>query len=121
MKLKSLLEKLNLSDKDGLFFYGDLDNEKTSFLSIRIKEIFSEKIKPDAFFCINNEPLILFFEKKRDLEKLERQIWNLNQSPAIFIHDDNQWLIKNGFKFLESKKGLDTLTSSKDLKDFEYF
>ena len=121
MRLKSLLEKLNLSDKDGLFFYGDLDNEKTSFLSIRIKEIFSEEIKPDAFFCINNEPLILFFEKKRDLEKLERQIWNLNQSPAIFIHDDNQWLIKNGFKFLESKKRLDTLTSSKNLKDFEYF
>jgi len=121
MQLKSLLEKLNLSDKDGLFFYGDLDNEKTSFLSIRIKEIFSEEIKPDAFFCINNEPLILFFEKKRDLEKLERQIWNLNQSPAIFIHDDNQWLIKNGFKFLESKKRLDTLTSSKNLKDFEYF
>ena len=56
MQLKSLLEKLNLSDKDGLFFYGDLDNEKTSFLSIRIKEIFSEEIKPDAFFVLIMSP-----------------------------------------------------------------
>ena len=100
--LSSFLETLNLSGKDGLFFYDDLSNEKTDFLSIRIENVFYEQIKPDAFFCINNEPLILFFEKKRDLEKLEKQIWNLNQSPAIFIHDNNQWVIKNGFKLLES-------------------
>lgn len=121
MKLKLLLEELYLSDKDGLFFYDDLSNKRTDFLSIRLKEVFTEQIKPDAFFCIKNEPIILFFEKKRDLEILERQIWNLNQSPTIFIHDDNQWLIKNGFKFLESTKRLDTLTSNKNIKDFEYF
>lgn len=121
MQLKSLLEKLDLSGKDGLYFYDDLSNKKTDFLSIRLKDVFFEQIKPDAFFCINNEPLILFFEKKRELETLEKQIWNLNQSPAIFIHDGIQWLIKNGFKFLESTKRLDTLTSSKNIKDFEYF
>lgn len=121
MQLNSLLETLNLSNKDGLYFYGDLSKKKTDFLSIRVKETFLEHLKPDAFFCINNEPLILFFEKKRDLETLERQIWNFNQSPTIFIHDDSQWLIKNGFKFLESTKRLDTLTSNKNIKDFEYF
>lgn len=121
MLLKSLLETLNLSDKAGLFFYDDLSGKKTDFLSIRLKEVFFEQIKPDAFFCINKEPVILFFEKKRNLETLERQIWNLNHSPAIFIHDGIQWLIKNGFKLLESTKRLDTLTSNKNIKDFEYF
>lgn len=119
MKLKDLLEKLDLHDKDGLYFYEDLKEKKTDFLSIRLKEVFCEQIKPDALFCINNEPLILFFEHKRDLYILEKQVWNLNQSPAIFINDNNQWLIKNGFKFLESTKSLDTLT--KNIADFEYF
>lgn len=121
MQFKALLEKLNLFDKNGLFFYGDLTNTITDFLSIRLKEVFLEQIKPDAFFCINNEPLILFFDKKRDLNLLEKQIWNLNQSPAIFINDGNEWLIKNGFKFLESTKRLETLTTTKNLTDFEYF
>ncbi|MDR1877881.1 MAG: N-6 DNA methylase [Flavobacteriaceae bacterium] len=121
MELNQLLEFLNLSDKDGLFFYDDLRNKKTGFLSIRLKEVFCESVKPDAFFCINNEPLILFFEKKRNLERLEKQIWNLNQSPAIFINDGNQWLIKNGFKFLKSTERLETLTPNKNISDFEYF
>lgn len=121
MKLNQLLEKLNLSDKDGLFFYDDLQNKKADFLSIRLKEVFSESVKPDAFFCVNNEPLILFFEKKRDLKRLEKQIWNLNQSPAIFIKEGNQWLIKNGFKFLKSTERLEALTPNKKISDFEYF
>ncbi|MCT4235554.1 N-6 DNA methylase [Elizabethkingia anophelis] len=121
MQFKVLLEKLDLYNKDGLFFYDDLNDKITDFLPIRLKEVFSEQIKPDAFFCINNEPLILFFEKKRDLGTLEKQIWNLNQSPVIFINISNQWLIKNGFKFLESTGELDTLTSNKNIKDFEYF
>ena len=121
MQLDSILEILNLSDKDGLFFYEDLSNEKTDFLSIRVKETLLKHLKPDAFFCINNEPLILFFEKQRDLEKLERQIWNFNQAPVIFINEDNQWVIKNGFKLLESNYRLDILTDIERISDFEYF
>lgn len=121
MELKSLLETLKLSDKDGLFFYEDLNNNKTDFLSIRVKETLLEYLKPDALFCINNEPLILFFEGQRDTEKLEKQIWNFNQTPVIFINDKNQWVIKNGFKLLETNKKLDTLTNTSSISDFEYF
>ena len=121
MRLKSLLETLNLSDKDGLFFYEDLNNKKTDFLSIRVKETLLKYLKPDALFCINNEPLILFFEGERDFEILEKQIWNFNQTPVIFIREQKQWLIKNGFKLLSSNKRLDTLTNSMHLSDFEYF
>lgn len=61
MQLKTLLDTLNLSDKDGLYFCEDLNNKKTDFLSIRVKETLLEHLNPSAFFCINNEPLILFF------------------------------------------------------------
>lgn len=122
MQLKSLLESLNLFDKDGLFFYEDLTNiKKTDFLSIREKETLLEHLKPNAFFCINNEPLILFFEGERDLKKLEKQIWNFNQAPVIFISKEKEWVIKNGFKLLETNKRLETLASHINISDFEYF
>lgn len=121
MQLNSILEILNLSDKDGLFFYENLNDKKTDFLSIRVKETLLEYLKPSAFFCINNEPLILFFDEKRDLEKLEKQIWNFNQTPVIFINENDQWIIKNGFKLLETNKRLETLTSTLYTSDFEYF
>ena len=60
----SLLEKLNLSKADGLFYYEDLLSNKTDFLSVRTKDILQNHVKPNAFFCINNEPFILFFDKK---------------------------------------------------------
>lgn len=120
MELKSLLEKLNLSNQDGVFFYDDIYNEKTDFLSVRLRDVFSQQLKPDAFFCINNEPLILFFEKKRDLKVLEKQIWNFNQSPVIFINDNNQWLIRNGFNYLNDSKKLETLANN-NISEFDYF
>ena len=51
MQLKSLLEKLNLSDKDGLFSNADLSNSTTLFLPNRLKDSL-KKIGPDYFFCI---------------------------------------------------------------------
>ena len=50
----SLLEKLNLSKADGLFYYEDLLSNKTDFLSVRTKDILQNHVKPNAFFCINN-------------------------------------------------------------------
>lgn len=129
MDFNSLLETLNLSElsdkgriyKEGLYFYNDLSNQKTDFLSVRVKETLKDHIEPKAFFCINNEPLILFFEKPHNLEELQKQIWNFNQSPAIFINDGKQWLIKNGFKLLDNKSDLELLTDSNNISDFEYF
>jgi len=117
--LSSILDKLNLSEKEGLFFCADLENSITDFLPIRVKETLSLHIKPDAFFCINQEPLILFFDNKNNLQELEKQIWNFNQSPAIFINEGSQWIIKNGFKLLESKQGLEVL--SDNVEEFDYF
>jgi len=114
MQLESLLKKLNLSDKGELYKGGEYPDS----LSNRIKESL-QKIKPDASFYIKNEPLLLFFENSKNSETLEKQIWNFNQSPAIFIQEKGQWIVKNGFKFLENKKGLQTLSDT--ISDFEYF
>ncbi len=119
MQLNSLLETLNLSNKDGLFFYDDLLDKSTDFLSIRIKESLYEYLKPDAFFCINNEPLILFFSNPDNLDVLQKQIWNFNQSPTIFINQNNNWIIKNGFKYVKNENELETL--SNNISDFDYF
>ena len=115
----SLLEKLNLSKADGLFYYEDLLSNKTDFLSVRTKDILQNHVKPNAFFCINNEPVILFFDKNDDIIEIQKIIWNFNLSPAIFINNGNEWIIKNGFKLLDNKSELDTL--SNNITDFEYF
>lgn len=119
MQLKSLLENLDLLDKSELFYFSDIEKKENNLqLPFRVKESLVYELKPDALFCINNEPLILFFE--RDIPKnLEKQIWNFNQSPAIFVNTDTQWIIKNGFKLLQDKTGLDTI--SNNISDFEYF
>lgn len=120
MQIDSILDKLNLRDKDGLFYFTDIEKDEISFISNRIKESLL-KIKPDYFFCINNEPLILFFENPENLEILQKQIWNFNQSPAVFIKMNNQWVVKNGFKLLEGNKELETLANSNNISDFDYF
>ncbi|MDQ5930089.1 MAG: hypothetical protein QG594_1872, partial [Bacteroidota bacterium] len=120
MNLKLILEKLDLLEKDGLIYFSDIKKNKLNNFTNRIKESLI-KIKPDAFFCINNEPLILFFENPENLETLQKQIWNFNQSPAIIIKQKNQWIVKNGFKLLDGNKELETLADSNDVSDFEYF
>lgn len=118
-----LLEELNLFDKEELYYYSDLfDHEKADFLNSRLKSSLIE-LAPIAFFCIKNEPLILFFDNYKDLSEFEEkeiQIWNFNQSPVIFINDRNQWIIKNGFRLLNNRSGLDQIPESK-IRDFDYF
>lgn len=122
-KLKSLLFDLELLDKNELFFYDDLQNgSKTQFLNTRTKEILSNQLQPDAFFCLKEEPLILFFDESETSKDDDWQvkIWNFNQSAIIFIHENKEWKIKNGFKILKNGSALENLSESK-LTDFEYF
>ncbi|AIL47808.1 N-6 DNA methylase [Elizabethkingia anophelis] len=121
-KISSLLYDLDLLDKDELFLLEDLKNEKkVSSLNSRTKEILLNSLRPQAFFCINGEPLILFFDNSNNIiDELEVKIWNFNQSAVIFINNGTQWHIKNGFKILENGSGLESLSGS-NLNDFDYF
>ena len=120
MKINQLLEYLNLSKKDGLFSNADLHSNKLDFLPNRFTESLL-KINPDFIFCVNNEPLLLFFENPDEIQDLEKKIWNFNQCPAIFIKTSNGWTVKNGFKLLENKNNLEIIIDSNDIADFDYF
>lgn len=118
MSLTGIINTLGLSEANGLCFSSNNEWKNRVNLPIRTEETLLE-INPDAFFCINNEPLILFFENPLSIKELEKKIWNFNQSPAIFIKINNKWIIKNGFKYLKGKEELATL--SNDISEFEYF
>lgn len=119
MQIDSVLEKLNLLDKDGLFYLSEIKLNEFNIVSNRIKETLL-KLQPNAIFCINNEPLILFFDNPQNIDLLEKQIWNFNQTPIVFIISQNQIQIKNGFNFVKNT-GLNDLTDSNNISDFDYF
>lgn len=119
MQIDSVLEKLNLLDKEGLFYLPEIKLNEFNIVSNRIKETLL-KLQPNAIFCINNEPLILFFDNPQNIDLLEKQIWNFNQTPIIFIISQNQIQIKNGFNFVKNI-GLNDLTDSNNISDFDYF
>jgi hypothetical protein len=119
MQIESVLEKLNLLDKDGLFYLSEIKLNEFNIVSNRIKETLL-KLQPNAIFCINNEPLILFFDNPQNIDLLEKQIWNFNQTPIVFIISQNQIQIKNGFNFVKNT-GLNDLTDSNNISDFDYF
>jgi hypothetical protein len=79
------------------------------------------KIKPKAFFCFDNKPLLLFFENPSNKEKLYEAIWNFNESPIAIIIENNCVEIYNGFNFLKNEKALEKLGGIDKLNNFSYF
>ena len=93
--LTQIFDKLNLSKDNGLF----ITNEpRKNIFSNRVERLLSEKIKPDAFFCIDNKPFILFFENLgSEKNKKLQEIWNFNESPIIITSEEDSVEIYNMF------------------------
>ncbi|MEX2410322.1 MAG: N-6 DNA methylase, partial [Candidatus Paceibacterota bacterium] len=87
----------------------------------RVERLLEEIIRPDAFFCIDNKPFILFFENLENKNKKLKKIWNFNESPIIFISSEDSLEIYNGFEFLEDKETLRLFGNGEILNDFTYF
>ena len=119
--LKDVLIKLDLEGKDGLYYMIQNNWEKKLSLPNRIKSILKEKIKPTAFFCLDNKPIILFFENPNDIENLHKSIWNFNESPIIFLIKNNKIEIFNGFEYIRNAKQLKQIDGENILNDFTYF
>lgn len=120
-KLKSLLFDLELLGKEELYYINDLrEDENIVDLSSRSKEILSNVLKPDAFFTVKGEPLILFYKNSEDGKDQDRdlKIWNYNQSAIVFVYEDSQWKIKNGFKILSGSFNLEIINTN--ISEFEY-
>ncbi len=117
--LNQIFEKLNLSKEKGLY----LANEpREKLFSNRVERLLENTIKPDAFFCIDNKPFILFFENlgRNKKEKL-RNIWNFNESPIVIILEQGIVEIFNGFEYLSKTETLKLFGNDEKLTDFKYF
>lgn len=116
--LSQIFKKLYLSKENGLFL--TTDNRERLF-SNRVERLLENTIKPDAFFCIDNKPFILFFENPTDKKAKLQEIWNFNESPIIIIAEQDSVEIYNGFKFLTEQNSLELLGNEENLNDFNYF
>lgn len=117
--LNQIFEKLNLSKENGLFIANE---QRERLFSNRVERLLVNTIKPDAFFCIDNKPFILFFENlgNNKTEKL-KEIWNFNESPIIIISEQDSIEIYNGFEYLTEKNTLKLFGNEEKLNDFKYF
>ncbi|MCG8219644.1 HsdM family class I SAM-dependent methyltransferase [Tenacibaculum finnmarkense] len=117
--LNQIFDKLNLSKENGLFIASE---QRERLFSNRVEKILKETIQPDAFFCIDNKPFILFFENigKDKKNKLEN-IWNFNESPIVIIVEQDSVEIYNGFNYDIKKDTLQLFGKEDKLNDFKYF
>jgi len=118
MSCKTIIENLGFDKRNGLHFFSE--NTWKNRFSKRVEEVIELKLKPYAIFEFNSEPFILFFENRQDAD-VHQWCWNLNSSPLIIIHEDNQIKIYNGFSFDNKEKFLKLLLENeKEMGDFNY-
>ena len=66
------------------------------------------RINPDAIYVFNNQPLILFFDLtlNKDLNReseIHKQVWSFDNSPIVFIINDEDISVYNALNFIKSK------------------
>jgi len=116
--LQKIFDDLGLKEGNGLFLLTDVDWKKECNFSSRVTRLIERKIRPDAFFCLGNKPLILFYDCPPDKPAIHKAVWNFNESPIVFIAEEDKLEIFNGFSFLKDKDSLEPIGS---LNDFKYF
>jgi len=116
--METLFSRLGFNRKNGLYI--TTENEWGGLFSKRIEEFFESRYKPDAFFCISNKPLILFYKNPEDRNAIFKSVWNFNESPIVFIIDYGTIDIYNGYKYLIEERALSSIGKER-INDFEYF
>ena len=119
--IKDVISKLGLTGKDGLFLMDNDHWKKETSFPNRVKRLIEQKIKPCAFFCFDNKPLVLFFENPSNKQELHEAIWNFNECPIVIIIENDNVEIFNGFNFLKEEKILKKMGGIEKLNDFNYF
>jgi hypothetical protein len=124
--LDSILTKLQLKGTTGLCYLDKFENEWTKKVPFRIKKSL-EIIKPDAFYCFENQhgilqPYILFFNLDNPPlareKEIHKQIWNFNETPIVFIIKNEEIQIYNGFIFNKKNSFLKKLNINEDKFSF---
>lgn len=122
--LKGLYKKLGVLDKKEFSYLADIDYNINSNFSLRYKNALLE-MQPEAIFCLENEPFILFFnletstEVENELNRIYKQSWNFDKAPIIVVSTSNEIVFYNAFNFDTKTCKLVALTDCE--KDFEAF
>lgn len=117
--LQKIFDRLNLTTEKSLFIFRE--NLWKGLFTNRIERLLENIIQPDAFFCIDNKPFILFFESLENKSQKLKEIWNFNESPVVFICSEDSVEIYNGFEFLKDNETLQLFGHEEILNDFTYF
>ena len=117
--LEEIFDHLHMKDRDGLYITAE--KKWKGALHARIEWLLDDKLKPEAFFCIDNKPIVLFYNSPQNKEKLFKAIWNFNESPVVIINEPNTVDIFNGLSYLEKEKTLAKLEDESKLNAFSYF
>lgn len=120
-KIEEIFSKLGLNNDNGLYTTNESLWQNDLFIPNRVKRLIDRRIKPKAFFCFDNKPLILFFENPTNKEELHEAIWNFNECPIAIIIENEDVEIFNGFRYEKDKKCLEKLGGIEKLNDFTYF
>ena len=120
MKLDSIFQKLGINEQNGLYHTNDTKWKSELQFPNRIVRLLEKSIKPNAFFCVDSKPLILFFENPTDTE-LHKKIWNFNETPIVIIAKNDTVEIFNGFKYEKDLTELAKIGNIEKLNDFTYF
>lgn len=121
-KMKHLMDKLGFLNSNELY---TIENMNTSNINNHYKKVIKE-ISPEAFFCLNKQPFILFFEginNVQQINKLYKKIWNA-QIPVVIINNENEVLFYNGTKLINDELELllkDKTSNINSLSLFSYW
>lgn len=78
--LEKIFDRLKINKQNGLYITAE--NRWKKLLPFQIEKQFECKIKPDAFFCVNNKPIILFYHSPKNKKELFKSIWNFKRWPG---------------------------------------
>lgn len=119
-----IIKKLGYNESDNLFYYNDLYTNKELKISLRIQKNLKD-IKPYAFYCIDNKPFVIFFDKienKEEVKNINKKIWNM-QIPVVIFDDIDTIKIFNGSNLDFEKKELSLIQEGNidKIDEFSYW
>jgi len=118
--IRDIFDHLGINSQNGLYLTADEGWQET--FPERIKRLLLDiKLKPDAFFALENKPLILFYDSPLNKRELFKAIWNFNESPVVIINEPDAVEIFNGFLYDKKEHTLKALTENNNLTPFSYF
>jgi hypothetical protein len=122
--LEQLYIDLNYIDKKEFIKFSGIDIKSFDGISQRFKYALKE-INPEAMFCLQDEPLILFFnlenkdDKDAEIKKIFKQTWNFDKAPIIVISTDSDIVFYDAFDFDTKTSKLKKITEAEN--DFQKF